>query len=269
MTIRGEQGTPPAVGEGTAAASPSAASAASGLRRPWWIWTVPFVSLLAVLCVRNRFLFTTKIYEHGDAGANSILIQQAMHFTLLVGNYSREGFNHPGPAYMYVEAFGQWIFYYGLHVVPTAWNSHVLAVFVLNCALAGMAVAVVYGWTGSARGAAACFAVILALTALNPPAVNSDWNPYVYVPTFCVFLVAAASFAAGHSRDAWIVALTGWFLIHGQACFLFIVPLLLFAVLVILVVRHRHTIRASLRRFFREHRGAWISVLAISVVFAL
>ena len=103
-------------------------------RRPWWIWAAPFVLVLAVLVLRSRFLFTASFYEQGDAGANSILIQQAMHGTLLIGNYSREGFNHPGPAYMYVQAAGQWLFYYALHLVPTAWNAHVLAVFALNSA---------------------------------------------------------------------------------------------------------------------------------------
>ena len=69
-------------------------------RRPWWIWAVPFALVLIVLVVRSRFLFTDSFFEDVDAGANSILVQQAMHFTLLIGNYSREGFSHPGPAYM-------------------------------------------------------------------------------------------------------------------------------------------------------------------------
>ena len=42
---------------------------------------------------------------------------------------------------MYVQAFGQWLFQYGLHVVPTAWNAHLLAVFVLNSALLALVVA--------------------------------------------------------------------------------------------------------------------------------
>jgi hypothetical protein len=52
----------------------------------------------------EQVLVHGQVYEDFDAGANSILIQQAMRFTLLIGNYSREGFNHPGPAYMYVQA---------------------------------------------------------------------------------------------------------------------------------------------------------------------
>jgi hypothetical protein len=236
--------------------------------RPWWIWAVPFAVLLGVLLVRNRFLFTQKLYEQGDSGANSILIQRAMHFTLLVGNYSREHFNHPGPAYLYVQAFGQWLFYYWLHVVPTAWNAQLIAVFVLNSALAGLAVLVVYGWTRSLRGAAAALALVAVFAAVHPAAVNSGWMPFLYVPMFAVFCLAAASVAGGHVRDGWILALTGWFLIHGHACFLFIVPFVVAAVAVVLLVAHRHEPVAALRRLGRR-RGVWVPVAAISVLFLL
>ena len=161
-------------------------------RRPWWVWATPFAALLTVLLVRNRFLFTTRLYEQGDSGANSIRIQQAMHFTLLVGNYSREHFSHPGPAYLYVQAFGQYLFYYWLPVVPTAWNAQLIAVFVLNSAVAGLAVLVIYGWTGSLRGAAAAFAVVGVFAAVHPAAVNSGWMPDLYVLMFAVFCLAAA-----------------------------------------------------------------------------
>jgi len=87
-----------------------------GRRRPWFTWAPPFAVILAILCFPNRFLFTRRLYEQGDAGANSILITQAKHFTLLVGNYSREGFNHPGPAYLYVQAAGEWLLDDTLHL---------------------------------------------------------------------------------------------------------------------------------------------------------
>src|SRR5580704_14098818 len=238
-------------------------------RRPWWVWAVPFALLFALLCVRNRFLFTTRLYEQGDAGANSILIEQAKHFTLLIGNYSREGFNHPGPAYMYVQAFGEYLFQNALHVVPTAWNAHMLSVFALNCTFVALAVGVVYGWTRSLRGAAACFAVFTGFAIAYPPIVNSDWMPYMYVLAYMVFILAAGSLAAGRAQDAWIFALTGWFLIHGHACFLFFVPVITVAVLVALLWPRRHALRASVGEFFREQRRAWIPVAVISAVFAL
>src|SRR5438270_2158101 len=108
MTATGV-GTDPVTAAGAGGQAP-------GARRPWWVWAVPFAVLFAVLCVRNRFLFTTRLYEQGDAGANSILIEQAKHFTLLTGNYSREHFHHPGPAYLYVQAAGEYLFQGALHL---------------------------------------------------------------------------------------------------------------------------------------------------------
>jgi hypothetical protein len=204
-------------------------------RRPWWVWTVPFAVVLAVLLVRNAFLFFTPEYENADMGAYSIEIEQARRFALLVGNYSREHFSHPGPAYLYVQSWGESLFWAWLHVVPTAWNGQLIALYALNAAFAALVVAVGYGWTRSARGAAAAFAVAALYGALHPSVFSSDWMPYVYVPAYFVFVVAIASVAAGGVRDTWIAALAGWFLIHGHACFLFLVPVLSLAALAVLL----------------------------------
>jgi hypothetical protein len=233
------------------------------------VWAVPFAALFVLLCVRNRFLFTDRLYEQGDAGANSILIEQARHFTLLVGNYSRERFHHPGPAYMYVQAFGEYLFQNALHVVPTAWNAHMLSVFALNCAFAAMGVGIVYGWTRSLRGAAACLAVFAGFAIAYPWILNSDWMPHMYVLAYMVFVLAAGSVAAGRAQDAWIFALTGWFLIHGHACFLLFVPAVTAAVLAAVLWPVRRTLRASAGCFFREQRRTWMPVAVISAVFAL
>jgi hypothetical protein len=263
MRVASSQAAATGTGGTAAAATPSTG------RRPWWVWVVPSVLLFVLLCARNWFLFSARLYELGDSAANSILIAQAKHFTLLVGNYSREGFNHPGPAYMYVQAFGEYLFQNWLHAVPTAWNAHVLAVFALNGVSAALAVGVVYGWTGSLKGAAACFAVLAAFAVAHPEIVNSDWMPYMYVPTYVVFLIAAGSVAAGRLADAWILALSGWFLVHGQACFLLFVPVLTLAVLAALVWPRRRRLRAPARSFFAARRGAWVPVVVISAVFAL
>jgi hypothetical protein len=259
----------PAAGDGRGPAAgparPGRPSPAVPGRRPWWVWAAPFAVVLAVLAVRSRFLFTDRFYEQGDAGANSILIQQAMHGTLLIGNYSREGFNHPGPAFLYVQAAGQWLLTDALHLVPAAWNAHVLATFILNSAFVSMITGVVYGWTRSVRGAAACVAVLLGFAATQPSILSLDWMPWMYVPAYLAFLAAAASVAAGAARDLWILTLAGWFALHGHACFLFLVPVVLAAVLV--AVERQFGLRASLRAFARPR--AWIPVAVISAVFAL
>jgi hypothetical protein len=259
------------------AAPPAGLTARTGTarqRRPWWIWAGAFAVFAGVLCVRNSFLFTTRLYEMADQAANSILIEQARRFTLLVGNYSRVGFHHPGPAYMYVQAAGESLFYDALHVVPTPWNGQLLAVFLLNSALLAMAVAVVYGWCSGLgwrtglRGVAAGLALFATFAALHPQALSSDWMPNEYITPFLVFLVAAASVAAGHGRDAWIMTLAGWFLIHGHVCFLFFVPVITAAVLILAAWPHRNRRREALREIGRA-RYVWMPVGLISGIFAL
>jgi hypothetical protein len=237
-------------------------------RRPWRVVAATAAIMLVLLCVRNRFLFSTRLYEDADMGANSILAEQARHFALLVGNYSRDHFHHPGPGYLYVKAAGESVFWAWLHLVPTAWNGQLLAVYVLNSMFVALIVGVGYAWTGSLRGAAACLAAVAALAAVHPAVLSSDWMPYLYVLAYLAFLAAAASVAAGRARDAWLMALAGWFCIHGHACFLFFVPVITCAVLAAVLWQRRHDLGAPVRSLGRQWR-VWVPVLAISAVFAL
>ncbi len=249
-------------------ASPGRALAAVDRLRPWWLVAAATAVLLVLLCVRNGFLFSTRLYEDADMGANSILIEQARHFTLLVGNYSRDHFHHPGPAYMYVQAAGESLFWAWLHVVPTPWNGQLLAVFALNSMFLAMVAGVGYGWTRSLRGAAACFAVVVAFASVHPAVLSSDWMPYLYVAAYLAFLVAAASVAAGQARDAWMLVLAGWFLIHGHACFLFFVPVIGVTVLAFGLWSRWRRRRSGARSAPVRRWRVWIPVTIISVVFA-
>jgi hypothetical protein len=264
VSISEERGTAvPAVTAGT-----RRTRAGAGRLRSWWVAVAATAVLFVLLCIRNRFLFSTRLYEDADMGANSILIEQARHFTLLVGNYSRDHFHHPGPAYMYVQAAGESLFWAWLHLVPTPWNGQLLATYALNGMFLGLVTGVGYGWTRSLRGAAACFAVVVAFAAVHPAVLSTDWMPYLYVPAYIAFLVAAASVAAGGTRDAWIMTLAGWFLIHGHACFLIFVPVISCAVLAAVLWPRRHRLGASARSFFATQRRVWVPVAVISAVFA-
>ena len=101
-----------------------------------------FLTLAVLLVVRNAYLFTTKIYEDMDFAANTIAVL-GKHFDLLTGKYSKEGFYHPGPAFLYVMAGGESFFHDLLHLVPTPWNGQLLAILLLNAALIGASLAVV------------------------------------------------------------------------------------------------------------------------------
>jgi hypothetical protein len=226
-------------------------------------WGSPFAVVLGVLLVRNAWLFSVPVSEDADMGAYSIQVEQARRFALLVGNYSREKFNHPGPAFLYVQAWGEDLFYHLLRVVPAAWNGEVVGLYLLSAFFAACAVYVGWGW-GGARGGLATLGVVALFGALHPSAFSSDWMPYEYVPAYLALLMSVASVATGWTRDSWIAALSGWFLIHGHACFLLFVPLLWLGAVTARLVPH-----VRWRAWPRPERRAWLPVAVISAVFAL
>src|SRR5215218_6286767 len=94
----------------------------------WWIaFPVAAALFAAVLLYHNTHLFHEPIHEESDSAANSLLVLKAKRFELLHGHYSRLCFFHPGPALLYAEAAGEWLFHDTLKVVPAPHNGHILA----------------------------------------------------------------------------------------------------------------------------------------------
>lgn len=250
---------------------PTAAPPRAIVGRRWSLatvtWVGSFLTLAAVLVVRNAYLFTTKIYENQDFAANTIAVLQAKRFDLLTGNYSKEGFYHPGPAFLYVMAAGESFFHDLLHLVPTPWNGQLLAILLLNAALIGASLAVLARQAGSGRVALAALAAALLFVALHPLTVNSAWMPYVYFAPSLLLLVSAASVATGQTVDLWLLALSAWLCINGQAEFLLFSPVIVVAsVASLMVVRHRR--RAAGDTVPRVPARHWIGALAVSGVLA-
>ena len=221
--------------------------------------------LTAVLLVRNAYLFTTKIYENQDFAANTIAVLQAKHLQLLTGNYSKEHFYHPGPAFLYVMAAGEALFHDALHVVPTPWNGQLLAILLLNAALIGATLAVLARHAGSVRVALACLLIVLLFVALHPLTVNSAWMPYVYFTPALLLLVSGASVATGQTTALPLLALSAWLCIHGQAEFLLFAPAIALLSLAGLAAAHRH----DLRGMFRGAAWHWWAAAVVSALFAL
>ena len=248
---------------------PTAEPPQSRLRRRWSLptvtWLGSFLTLAVMLVVRNAYLFTTKIYEDMDFAANTIAVLQAKRFDLLTGNYSKEGFYHPGPAFLYVMAAGESFFHDLLHVVPTPWNGQLLAILLLNAALIGASLAVLARQAGSARVVLAALTVVLLFTALHPLTLNSAWMPYVYFAPTLLLLVSAASVATGQTVDLWLLALSALLCVNGQAEFLLFSPVVIVASLACLVVvrRRRQAAGDTVPRIPAAH---WIGALAVAAV---
>jgi hypothetical protein len=221
--------------------------------------------LLATLLVgRNWTLFTTRMYEEGDAAANSILVDNAKHFSQLVGNYSRVGFHHPGPGFLYVQALGEWLFYDLLGVVPSEWNGQALAVLILNAALISITIGIICRWLGAPDGNRWAYLAVTgtALVFLGSWAdlATSTWPPFEYFVPYLLLLAAATSVAAGGVRDLWALCLATGLLVHGHAEFLLLATSLAGAAVLVLLYPHRR----ALRPFLREHAGS--VALAVPVV---
>jgi len=236
----------------------------AGRGRAAAVFAVAFVALLGLLVLRSRELFWRVIYEKGDLAANSIITYQAKHFDLLVGNYSRIGFSHPGPAYFYVQAAGEWLLHDALGLVPSPWNGQAVAIFAFNAACLALALTVVFAWFRSLVPVVAAGGAALAYLAANGEVVTSTWMPHAYTTPLLLLLVAAASVAAGRAGHLWLLVLAGGLLVHGHAEFLFFVPLIAGAAL----LAHWRQRRRGGAGVAGDH-GHWLAATAVLAVFLL
>ncbi len=172
--------------------------------------------------------------EWGDNAANEILLERARELRLLFGNYSRFGFNHPGPAILYVEAAGQLLFHNLLHFT-TNYGGVLIGAAILNATMLGWAARLLR----SAEGvfAAIAFLVAIAFQARAVPGLLiSGWFPHLYLSAFALFTVALALVAGAH-REAFVPLLvSSGLLLHGHISFALIVG---FPLVVVLVLRRR------------------------------
>jgi hypothetical protein len=237
-------------------------------RSPRWFWYF-FPALVVLFIARNHHLFTKTIYEEGDAAANSILVENAKHFTQLVGNYSRIGFNHPGPAFLYVQAFGEWLFYDRLGVVPSPYNGQALAILTMNAALIALAASIIVRWLAPAGKqvwvATAVAGAGLVFLGSWTDMATSTWPPFEYFAPYVLLLAAGASVAAGALRDLWALVLAAGLLVHGHAEFLFLASSLAAVGLGAPLWRHRKALPA----YLRDNRANLIGALAVLVVLAV
>src|SRR3954453_22047401 len=70
-----------------------------------------FAILAAVMLIASLPVARIVTFEYTDYAANTLLVLDAKSLILLKGNYSRVGFNHPGPIFLYVMAIGEIFFH--------------------------------------------------------------------------------------------------------------------------------------------------------------
>ncbi len=226
-------------------------------------------TFVVLFCCINWQLFTTPIYEDGDFAANALQVQRAKHFSELLGNYSRFGFHHPGPAFFYVFAAGEELFFDILHIVPAPANAEMLAEILLNVTFLVLTFKIIRAHCYStlflplATAGTVLFLYAVAHAVPGSPMV-SIWPPHFILFCFPFFAVACASVVAGRWDHLPLMAWAGMMLVHAHVAQIMFAGTLAAVALAIAALRERK--RGPMSHVIRQHRTA---VLATAGIFAL
>jgi hypothetical protein len=214
-----------------------------------------FLLFAAALTGAGWHMIQSAGIEAGDFAANSLLVQDAKRLHLIVGNYSRVGFNHPGPAILYVHAFGELLFHDWLHVVPSPFAGQILASLLYNAAWMTLVFAVVRRFAGQPQ--ALLFVAVLALVTLgiDPAIVNGMWFPHLYYFPYAAMLVSIAPLAYGRADTLKALAVSSGFLLNGHASFMPMLAVMLVVMLAAnwLVSRTDRSRRILSPAWFKAH----------------
>ncbi len=143
------------------------------------------------------------IYFDGDPAVDELALVNATHFSQLVGNYSRYGWSHPGPAWFYaLSGFYQ--------VLGSQSWAFIVANMIINAIAVGLIVFVVMRVRGAyaAVGTAALMLAYFALIGLEP--FRDVWPPYAVILPMLLVVVLSIAFGAG-----WNAALV-WSAVAGS-----------------------------------------------------
>jgi len=251
--------------------------------RPWTTWLALFALFAlfasALACISWDAIRAVN-HESSDFAANTLLVLDAKRFQLIHGHYSRIGFNHPGPALLYVLAFGELLFYDLLRVVPSPFSGQLLAVDFYNAAWLTAIVAMVRRMAGGLLpallfGAAA----VLVFTWCDRAILGGMWFPHLFVLPYAALLVALAPLLRGRADTLMPLALATGFLVNGHASFIPMLGVVLVLVLLANAALARHGLAPSarpapapaqriLRRvWFVQHGRALLAAGAILLLF--
>jgi hypothetical protein len=209
----------------------------SALKFSWWLKLIMILLMAAILILPNWSTIRSQIFETGDAAANSLLIQDAKSFKLLVGNYSRIGFNHPGPAILYVLAAGEILFYDTFKLAVSPVGGQLIAVGIYNAFWLIAILALFVRIAGSKSvGFLSLALFVYATNLIDVQFLTGMWFPHLYFLPFAVMLLAASRLVSGHT-DNWItLAVSSGFLIHGHVSFVAII-----GIIFIVAIAFNHT----------------------------
>ncbi len=243
----------------------------SFLKKMEWSETLFFLLIAGIFIIINLPSVNTILYEQADIAANGLLIQDAKSLHLLVGNYSRLGFNHPGPAILYVLAFGELIFYDWLHLVNSPIAGQTIAAAFYNTFWIALIFKQIRQITGSMISSVLTISVFLLVTTfLDKEILTSLWFPYLYFFPFAAFLVSISRLVYGKTESLFTVFLSAGFLINGHVCFVPLIGIIFFIITIFnyCISRKNSTcIRILSKNFLYINKKSIIGCFIILILF--
>ena len=217
-------------------------------RRSSFQGTAVWLFITSLFYIRyHQFFLTKDLVEFGDNGVNEIQINGAWNFVETLGNYSRWTFHHPGPAFYYLYAIGQGIFFNLTHIVASPLAAHYLTALLIHAMCLSFVLVTIsrrLDLVAMIPIAVAAWALHILHTDLTPATI---WPPNAVIGPLMVAVVAAALLAAGESWALLPLAIADGLLVHGHVAQpLFVGPLTLYGVGIGLLTRSlprdRHTL---------------------------
>lgn len=232
-------------------------------------WVLLFVLISVLLVGAGWHTIHMAGPEFADFAANSLLIQDAKHLHLIYGNYSRVGFNHPGPAILYVHAAGELVLHDWLHLVPTPFAGQVVASLLYNAAWMTLVFAIVRRTAGQAQALLFVVAFVLVALGIDSAIVNGMWFPDLYFFPYAAMLVSIAPLAYGRADTLKALAVASGFLINGHASFIPMLGVMLLFMLAAnwLVSRRDLSRRILSRAWLAAHRRTLLAAIGILFLF--
>jgi hypothetical protein len=210
------------------------------------------------------------LHELGDFSANGFLILDAKHLHLLYGNYSRIGVHHPGPAILYVLAFGEALFHDLLRVVPSPFSGQLMAVCLYSAAWIVLIFAMLRRIAGGVLPALMFTAVFTAaLGFFEAPVYLGAWMPDLYILPFAAVLVAISRLAHGRTDMLRALAVSSGFVINGHVSFIPMLGVMLVAMLAAnwAISRRDPAMRILSPAFLVRHRRDILVAVGILLLF--
>ena len=223
-----------------------------------------FALLLWPLLELHAYYFEAPLYTVGDFAANELLVIDAKHFTLLHGHYSRLGFFHPGPFFLYALALGETL---SIDLVPLLGSplaAHSMAAALLASLALSLYFYVWFRYSRSILTALLATGVMMScLTLAGIDYLTVPWTPVMLANSMLFLLTGLMGWYL--LNGAWILlALFGALqLIHGHASFLGLLPLMLLVTGGILGFRN------VWQRFASLHTGVLLSAVVLISIFLL